>query len=99
MTKKTYRIKNKFRFYTFLLVLTVILALVFMFFLQNSAKANKKIDYNTIIVKSGDTLWDIAKSENYNIDTREYIYQIRKINNLSDANLIPGQSLILPVIE
>lgn len=99
MTKKTYRIKNRFRFYTFILVLLVTFALVFVFFLQSSAKANKKIEQNTIIVKSGDTLWDIAKSENYNIDIREYIYQIRKINKLNDANLIPGQRLILPVIE
>lgn len=99
MTKKTYRIKNRFRFYTFILVLLVTFALVFVFFLQNSAKANKKIEQNTIIVKSGDTLWDIAKSENYDIDIREYIYQIRKINKLNDANLIPGQRLILPVIE
>lgn len=81
------------------MAMVIVLAIVFMFFLQINANANKKIEYNTIIVKSGDTLWDIAKSENYNIDIREFIYQIRKINNLNDANLIPGQRLLLPVIE
>lgn len=50
----------------------------------------------TIVVLPGDTLWSIATQQApKNMDVREYIWQIEKLNNIS-ASLQPGQRLVLP---
>lgn len=51
----------------------------------------------TIVVSSGDTLWDIAQSvKPEGGDVRKTVYMIKKRNNLSGSVLQPGQSLIVP---
>lgn len=57
--------------------------------------------YQTITVEQNDTLWDIAAQKvDSSMDIREYIYQIKKINQINDSGyLSPGQTLKLPVIE
>ncbi|CAH2213622.1 cell division suppressor protein YneA [Tepidibacter aestuarii] len=58
------------------------------------------VEYETVNVIQGDTLWNIAKE---NIpekeDIRKYIYMIRKVNNLESANIHPGDQLLIPVYE
>lgn len=55
--------------------------------------------YETVYVKSGDSVWHIA--EKYTTDgkdIREVIYEIRKINKLdNNASVYPGQTLKVPV--
>ncbi|MCA0757946.1 LysM peptidoglycan-binding domain-containing protein [Paenibacillus sp. N4] len=52
-----------------------------------------------VTVSSGDTLWDIAKRYvEGKDDTRFVIYMIKKRNELKDANIKPGQKLIIPSI-
>ena len=56
--------------------------------------------YETVYVKPGDTVWQIAaKYTTPKDDVREVIYEIRKINKLNNnANVYPGQALKVPVI-
>ncbi len=96
MTRKTYRIKNKFRFFTFISVLLLTLTIIAVLLFQISAKANIQPSYKTITVSHGDTLWKIAEENSQNSDIREFVYQIRKINKLETANINPGQLILVP---
>lgn len=75
--------------------------LIFIFAFTNnsivSGKSNKE-EYKVVIVEKGDTLWNIAENNcKNNSDTRKNIYYIRKTNNLSSANIRPGQEIKIPV--
>ena len=54
--------------------------------------SNNEIE--NITVSAGDTLWSIAceykKDEQ---DVRDYIYELRKLNNLTDCTIYPGQEI------
>lgn len=55
--------------------------------------------YDTVYVKPGDTVWQIAtKYASPKDDIRDVIFEIRKINKLdNNANVYPGQVLKIPV--
>ncbi|MBA2361405.1 MAG: LysM peptidoglycan-binding domain-containing protein [Actinobacteria bacterium] len=46
-------------------------------------------------VHAGDTLWTIA-SQHYGGDLRQGVWAIQRENDLADAQLTPGQILLLP---
>lgn len=51
---------------------------------------NSSSDYNTYIVKSGDTLWTIANKNGISVD------KLKDINNLNTNLLTIGQKLLIP---
>lgn len=62
------------------------------------AKGTQESQYITIVVRSGDTLWDIASEyTDNNKDVRETIYNIKKTNNMDDVIIVPGQELLIPI--
>ena len=99
---KEKRIKNNNK-KTILLIVLAIIALNFLTS-ANKSYSNGKIEYKTEYASSGDTLWSIAEreSENNNYykdkDVREIIYDLKKINNLSNSNLAEGQEIKIPKI-
>lgn len=48
-------------------------------------------EYSTYIVKSGDTLYEIASSNNTSVD------RLIEYNNLSSSIITPGQTILIPV--
>ena len=66
-------------------------------------KAQKDLWYNNrttqvITVHYGDTLWSIA--EEYkpdNVDVREYIHDIKKLNKMSDSTIHGGDTILVYV--
>ena len=47
-------------------------------------------------VKSGDTLWNIASEAcPEDMDVREYIHEISKMNGIEDGSIRPGQTIEL----
>lgn len=51
-----------------------------------------------VIVKSGDTIWKIAKENNpKQKNVRSWVDEIMEYNNMSDSNVYPGEKIILPV--
>lgn len=70
--------------------------------LVNATYSCNKIDYKTVYVTQGDTLWKIASEEKENNsyykdkDIRDIIYDIKEINGLKVSNLQIGQELKIP---
>lgn len=48
------------------------------------------------IVQPNETLWGIAKKHYPDGHTGEMVFEIRKFNKLTHANIIPGQVLKIP---
>jgi nucleoid-associated protein YgaU len=51
---------------------------------------------NSYVVKAGDTLWAIAQREVRGDDPRPLVDAIADVNDLGSANIVPGQTLIVP---
>jgi len=52
---------------------------------------------SSVVVRQGDTLWSIASAvAGEEVDVRAVIADIRELNDLPDAVVVPGQVLVLP---
>ncbi len=82
------KIVNKKRFITSITILMIILIA-----LLNKCVAYKSIKTENYMVSAGDTLWGIATEYKHEKqDIREYVYQLRKLNNI-DCIIYPGQEI------
>lgn len=83
------RIANKNRFITVIMILSIVLISIF-----NLSFAKVKVETEYYVVSAGDTLWSIAcEYKKDGQDVREYIYELRKLNNLENCTIYPGQEL------
>lgn len=83
------RIVNKKRFITVITILSIMLISIF-----NLSFAKTKVETENITVSAGDTLWSIAcEYKKSGQDVRQYIYELRQLNNLNDCVIYPGQVL------
>ncbi|NLX64462.1 MAG: LysM peptidoglycan-binding domain-containing protein [Clostridiaceae bacterium] len=93
--RRRYRLKNKRRFAAF--IIFIVMVTVFTGMIANAGTtSNVKQEYKTVKVKNGDTLWEIASAHKNNKDIREYIYDMKKLNNLQSDIIHAGQILLLP---
>ena len=84
-------IKNKFKF---IRSVTIIVFLLITLFSTSIAKTNIEEETISYIVCKGDTLWTIAKEYKADDkDIRQYIYEIKKIYNMTNSNIYEGQIL------
>lgn len=71
------------------------------YYIGSYTTATEAVEADTVYthhVKSGETLWDIARpiADTKGIDIREVIYQIKTNNDLGmDPTLSPGQKLVI----
>lgn len=82
---------------------------IFAMILSISLFAGNKVlsrinpEYRTIIVSTGDTLWEIAKAEQQENeyykekDLRYIINDLKSINNLTNSNLYNNQKLLVRI--
>ena len=69
----------------------------------NIAYSHDTVNYKTLYIAEGDTLWKIAEAEQKNNpyyenkDIRDIIYDIKDINNLQVSNLTVGQEIKIPI--
>lgn len=96
------KIVNHRKFRSRIILVFFILSCI-LFNINNSVSSEKKIEYKTITVANGDTLWSIAKSEQESnqyykeSDIREIVSNIKKLNNLNSSNLYVEQNLKIPI--
>lgn len=93
--KRRYRIKNKKRFASLIVILVMFTVFIGMI-VNAGASSGVKKEHEIVKVKAGQSLWEIASVNSNNKDIREYIYEIKAMNRL-DSNVIhAGQILLLP---
>lgn len=90
---RRYILKNKKRF-TIFLIMTLLIASTLISTI--SAYGYKEIQYETIRIHRGDTLWSIAERYGGDSDIRKYIYEVKKINNLLTSQIVEGDQLKVP---
>ncbi|MBE6031152.1 MAG: LysM peptidoglycan-binding domain-containing protein [Clostridiales bacterium] len=97
-TKKHYRIKNRFRFTLFVVImmLTLITSTNAVLGIYNAASLTID-EFVSVEICYGDTLWDIAKVYMSDIDTRTAVHKICKINDITASDLYPGLTIQIPV--
>jgi len=79
-----------------------LLALVFAAFAPNASAATQSVDNGSqvLIVKPGQTLWQIAAEVDPSADPRETIDRILDLNSLSNsAQIHAGQALVVPILN
>lgn len=81
------RIINKKRFMTSVSVLVILIISIF-----NLCLAKTEVVTEDYVVSTGDTLWSIAsKNKRAGQDVREYIYELREVNDMNDCMIYPNQ--------
>ena len=95
---KKYRIKSKFRFTMFVVIMLVSViftagtALGF-----NTAASLSEPVYTEVRIKAGDTLWQIADEYGpEHKDRRQIVYEICKANDIRANDIHPGQLVLVP---
>lgn len=94
------KIVNKKRFTNAIGMLAIIIFLIII--LINTFKNQPKYieTYKTVYIYENETLWSIAEEyKKPNQDIRDYIYEIRKLNNMESAAIYEGQELTIIVYE
>jgi len=51
-----------------------------------------------VVVQAGETLWGIAREVAPGSDPRGVVRQIRQMNDLGTTPVVPGQSIVVPVL-
>lgn len=92
--KRRYVLKNKGRFYIFVIMVTILLSSISL--LNFAQSADTGMTYTTVVVEPGDTLWDLAKEYSSSKDLRRYIKKIEEVNNLKDSTIYEGDILKMP---
>ena len=98
-----YKVKNSFKTKNSslkgkILILSITLAVILLCITAYHTAGSKPLQYKIVKISTGDNLWEITNKyygPKHNI--RKLIHKIRKINNLDNAILQPGQLIKLPV--
>ncbi len=97
------KITNVKRFVrSILIILGIILGLTL--FISKSTLSHGETEYKTIYVSEGDTLWNIAKTNQINNgyykdkDVRYIINDLMRVNNLDTSNIQVDQELLIPEV-
>lgn len=89
------KIINKFKF---IRTITILIFLLIALFNISVAKSNEEAEIISYTVSRGETLWDIAKEYTpNNKDIRQTIYEIKKINNITEATIYERQTIQIKI--
>lgn len=100
MTKNTKKsLRKAIRKVPYLLIILLAIAAVSIIVKPTQAKSSTVANYQVVVVRDGETLWQIAKSHNNESDIREFIHQIKKLNKLEHSLIYPGQKIMIPIEE
>jgi nucleoid-associated protein YgaU len=79
------------------LVLTALATVGLGLLAEKNPDARASGQDRTIVIQDGDTLWGIAERfASPDIDRRQWIFQVRRMNHLEDATIYPGMVLRIP---
>ncbi len=84
-----------------LLLILFIFSIILNFVIKNFETSLKGYKNITIVVKAGDTLWDISEKYNDgNFKNNDLVNYIRSINSIGNKDkIITGQEILVPIKE
>ena len=93
-----YRIANKARFTAFVAIVLVLTAFIVSTALGfNTVVGASNKQFVQVKVQSGDTLWGLAQEYGpANMDVRNVVYEICKLNGIDAASLQAGMYITIP---
>lgn len=99
MKKYRYRIVKPMRFFIFILITVIITVFAgYSLFSRSKAQASSVDTYIQVCVEENGNLWNIAERyQSDDMDIRDYIHEIREVNDIDEDNLQPGDILFIPV--
>ena len=96
-------IKRRTEWRVIVIPIVIVTALIwFSYSMINMPSAEERyedMEYYSVVVRSGDTLWSIAEDnvdEDNPKDIRKVIYDIKKMNDLDNDFIQPGRLLKFP---
>lgn len=98
--KKSYHVTNPFRFFifVFIIVFGIIMASMAIFDSSSSKVSASNTSYKVVRITDGDNLWSIIKTYNgSNVNLRESISEVCKINNIKAGDIKPGDMIKIPI--
>ena len=95
-------LRRHFLIFILTLILSVGISVTFFSLRTKAQSSDEEIQYKyykSIIIETGDTLWNLAEeygtSEHYG-SHQEYINEVMQMNGLSDDQITAGQYIIIP---
>jgi len=82
-----------------LLLLAVVLFSGFLTAEAGSSLADQGRATGVVVVQPGESLWQIAQDIAPQADPRETVTTIRDLNGLGDTTVVPGQSIVVPIVS
>lgn len=89
-------LKNRKRFFTIIALFVFVVVLLATFLTVNASNPAEK-ETRLLIVHAGDTLWEIASENCSKGDIRNYISDVKRMNELETSTIYAGQCLYLPI--
>ena len=80
----------------FIFVLSYIISLMSIQFVKKPVEISYDSQFVEYKVQSGDTIWEIGKKMNVK-NFEKFIFDVKKLNNLKNSDLIINAVLILPL--
>lgn len=94
--RKKIRVINRVRLGISISILLIILCPAIMFAFDEPHNKTD-LSYINVYIEPGDTLWGIAKANlPPKTDIRDFIHEIKSINQLDSALIVEGDSLLVP---
>ena len=97
------KIKNVKKFVRSIFIIIGLMLLI-MLVIGKASYSKKEVEFKTICVSQGETLWSIARFNQENNsyykgkDIRFIINDLMEINNLENSNINANQELVIPII-
>lgn len=94
------KIVNRRKFLKSIVTLIFIIIITFMCLNSIFDKEEYTAKETQYVVTKGERLWDIAEQyKKPGQDIREYIYEIRKLNNMENSTIYEGQEITIIIYE
>lgn len=88
------KIVNMPKFIVFLIIVMFLISFCTSLLTKTVFSASP-VEYDTVVVSKGDTIWSIAS--NLGGDINRNVYEIKKLNNIDNSIIFVGQKLLVPV--
>ncbi|MGM0420386.1 MAG: cell division suppressor protein YneA [Bacillota bacterium] len=83
---------------SFVFAAVLVISLICIFLLVPTTSSGDNTYYREVVVRSGDTLWSIARDiYGYDTDIRKVIFEIVEINEMNNTDIKPGDRIEVPI--